>query len=262
MIIRFLKYCWITPYKPSWRWWLSCIVNILLVIIAIILLCLIFTFICKKLFKCTGQIGDTIGGITAPIIGLISIWLLYITFREQRRFNEKQLDFDREQLHFNEWESLKSILSRIENNLTVTFDFDIYEKENEPKPIGNKSIRIMDIRSLLTQFTNYIPKLHPDEGYKLYTVLKDCYEDINLLIHLTPPSSVYKNIMKESIVTIIEKITPIYTAITNGRIQFIPNLQNLDEDGSLKNLVKYLNADKALFEKLPSEYLPDKHKKE
>ena len=68
--------------------------------------------------------------------------------------------------------------------------------------------------------------------------------------------------MKESIVTIIEKITPIYTAITNGRIQFIPNLQNLDEDGSLKNLVKYLNADKALFEKLPSEYLPDKHKKE
>ena len=33
-------------------------------------------------FTNTGQIGDAIGGITAPIIGLISIWLLYITFRE------------------------------------------------------------------------------------------------------------------------------------------------------------------------------------
>lgn len=39
-------------------------------------------------FTQTGQIGDTIGGTTAPIIGLVSAILLYLAFREQRTANE------------------------------------------------------------------------------------------------------------------------------------------------------------------------------
>jgi hypothetical protein len=42
-------------------------------------------------FSETGQIGDTIGGITAPIVGLVSIILLYLTLREQRSFNSRQI---------------------------------------------------------------------------------------------------------------------------------------------------------------------------
>lgn len=42
-------------------------------------------------FTETGQIGDTIGGITAPIVGLVSIILLYITLKEQRGFNAQQV---------------------------------------------------------------------------------------------------------------------------------------------------------------------------
>jgi len=34
-------------------------------------------------FSNTGSIGDTIGGITAPIINLIGALLVYITFKEQ-----------------------------------------------------------------------------------------------------------------------------------------------------------------------------------
>jgi hypothetical protein len=41
-------------------------------------------------FSNTGQIGDTVGGITAPIIGLVSILLLYYTLHEQRKFNKTQ----------------------------------------------------------------------------------------------------------------------------------------------------------------------------
>lgn len=41
-------------------------------------------------FSQTGQIGDTIGGITAPIVGLVSIFLLWWTFRAQLKFNEDQ----------------------------------------------------------------------------------------------------------------------------------------------------------------------------
>lgn len=44
-------------------------------------------------FTKTGGIGDTIGGITAPILGFVSIFLLYKTFREQQKFNRSQIEY-------------------------------------------------------------------------------------------------------------------------------------------------------------------------
>ncbi len=41
-------------------------------------------------FRATGQIGDTIGGITAPLVGLIAALLVYIGFREQYKANVSQ----------------------------------------------------------------------------------------------------------------------------------------------------------------------------
>ena len=43
-------------------------------------------------FSQTGQIGDTIGGITGPIVGLLGAFLIYISFRAQIRANEIQRD--------------------------------------------------------------------------------------------------------------------------------------------------------------------------
>lgn len=48
-------------------------------------------------FEGTGEIGDTIGGTTAPIVGVVSITLLFITLKEQRKFNDRQLQFTAEQ---------------------------------------------------------------------------------------------------------------------------------------------------------------------
>lgn len=67
----------------------------------------------------TARIGDTIGGITAPFIGVITSVLLYITFREQQRFNNaqglknevdlyismfKMLSEEVDQMHYEEYE--------------------------------------------------------------------------------------------------------------------------------------------------------------
>lgn len=41
-------------------------------------------------FTTSGQIGDTIGGLTSPIINLISALLIYFSFREQNKANEIQ----------------------------------------------------------------------------------------------------------------------------------------------------------------------------
>lgn len=45
-------------------------------------------------FTETGQIGDTLGGITAPFIGIVSIFLLVKTLSEQQKFNQKQVEKD------------------------------------------------------------------------------------------------------------------------------------------------------------------------
>jgi len=66
-------------------------------------------------FMATGQIGDTIGGITAPFIGLLSIILLFITFREQRKFNEEQLSFNRTQQSASDLNLLFDMQKRIES---------------------------------------------------------------------------------------------------------------------------------------------------
>lgn len=42
-------------------------------------------------FSNTGSIGDTIGGITAPIINLFAAFLVYLAFREQVKANEIQV---------------------------------------------------------------------------------------------------------------------------------------------------------------------------
>lgn len=41
-------------------------------------------------FTNTGQIGDTIGGLTAPFLNLLSVTLLYLTLKEQMKFNKDQ----------------------------------------------------------------------------------------------------------------------------------------------------------------------------
>jgi len=52
-------------------------------------------------FSKTGQIGETIGGITAPFIGVLSIILLYMTLYEQRKINKEQIKFNQRQIDFN-----------------------------------------------------------------------------------------------------------------------------------------------------------------
>lgn len=48
-------------------------------------------------FRNTGLIGDTIGGITSPIVGIVSIVLLAYTLIEQLNFNKKQVQLQRQE---------------------------------------------------------------------------------------------------------------------------------------------------------------------
>jgi hypothetical protein len=48
------------------------------------------------------EIGDAIGGMTAPIIGLFSAFLVYVAFRAQIKANEELQKFNEKQVSYNE----------------------------------------------------------------------------------------------------------------------------------------------------------------
>ena len=65
------------------------------ILLALVFACLAPVIFTLPGFECfnktaTGQIGDTLGGTTAPVFGFLSIILLYVTLREQQKFNAGQ----------------------------------------------------------------------------------------------------------------------------------------------------------------------------
>jgi hypothetical protein len=70
----------------------------------------------------TGQIGDTIGGTTAPIIGILSIFLLFYTLWEQIKFNKKQkeisIDEQFKSVFFNLLQVQRDILEKVSGSFT------------------------------------------------------------------------------------------------------------------------------------------------
>ena len=75
-------------------------------------------------FSQSGSIGDTIGGITAPIVGLVSILLLWWTLRAQMDFNAKQDAINKEQQKFNDANrilAMESHILHLDENLNYAF---------------------------------------------------------------------------------------------------------------------------------------------
>lgn len=75
-------------------------------------------------FTQTGSIGDTIGGITAPIVGLVSILLLWWTLRSQLEFNARQEQINIEQKQFNDANRMLSMEAHIlhmDENLSYAY---------------------------------------------------------------------------------------------------------------------------------------------
>ena len=84
-------------------------------------------------FTETGQIGDTIGGITSPFIGVLSIILLYLTLKEQTQFNKSQ----RIANNYDVLTKLRDEISDLSQNLQVSV---VYQHQNRELYQGSSSI--------------------------------------------------------------------------------------------------------------------------
>ena len=78
---------------------------------------------CDELsFVDTGDIGDTIGGTTAPIVGIVSIVLLAYTLIEQLKFNAKQVDLQRQEQFKTTFFELLKEQRDIKNSLFTNYE--------------------------------------------------------------------------------------------------------------------------------------------
>lgn len=101
----------------------------IIIVIFIITAPYIFTrpSICNALnFSNTGQVGDTIGGITAPIINLLGVILVYLSFQTQIKANKIQTDALEEEknqnIKKNQFEKYLLVFDEIKKSLnTVEF---------------------------------------------------------------------------------------------------------------------------------------------
>lgn len=161
-------------------------------------------------FSNTGQIGDTIGGITSPFISLLGAVLVYLSFKEQIKANKIQFEYikkeEKSKKKSNNFDSALRLIdefnqdfqklkykehSGIEAFIEYSKDF-ITENSNL---IFKENIMLDNIINLLYLYDFLIGKINNDEFFdndKHILSLK------TLLIHKTKLSSSFKN-LKSSI---------------------------------------------------------------
>ena len=74
-------------------------------------------------FKETGQIGDTIGGLTAPAIGLLNAWLLFITLKRQDEQTKLQAELFREQRRYDDYDRRIDLIRNIIQSIHFSIRF-------------------------------------------------------------------------------------------------------------------------------------------
>lgn len=133
-------------------------------VLLVVLFPLLFTW--QKIswisFQDTGPIGDTIGGITAPIVGLLGAYLVYVSFKAQVEANKIQAS----QAYFNTVYNMLKDLIEEQQNITIILQrqefgfnkglevlYQIISKGNTPTGID-----LVNFGKFMNQITNLAAK--------------------------------------------------------------------------------------------------------
>lgn len=119
----------------------------LIVFIAVLAAPFLFTHFGLGYFEHTGQVGDTIGGTTAPLIGLLSAVLIYLSFQQQIKANKlqhdsvieiaKQYDKDKRLNYVNDWTNeIEMNIDELSIELNLQF-LEIYDGKEAVKVLSS-----------------------------------------------------------------------------------------------------------------------------
>lgn len=208
------------------------------------------------------EIGDAIGGMTAPIIGLFSAFLVYIAFRAQIKANEELQKFNERQVGFNELNELKIIeesLTEDLNNLHLSYiinpDTDTYLYGNKSSENNTITLNFKGKESIyeLNNFI-YVNALHSDDLIEDYLTdyKMNNYSINNFLVNVC---NYYKSILfytillNESSVKLYVKRYLLYKTVKNHKID-IKNIDDLIFKYNIKKHPKFTQNSKILFKQI------------
>ena len=136
-------------------------------------------------FSGSGQIGDTIGGITAPFFNLIAAILIFLSFREQTKANEYLI---RSAKIEKEYDIIFHIIENLESRIR-SFEYRLTNNDKGQKTTnifsGIAGIQFytndlhMDNASMAKQNVRYLDGHSQDAPYTL-----NCYSDIYQIVRL------------------------------------------------------------------------------
>ena len=160
---------WLSRRKKNVNWMK---VFTFVMIALIVFAPLIFTrgLLCSSVaFNNTGQIGDTIGGTTAPFIGVLSAILLYVTLNEQRKFNRQQQRLAMEEQFKTMFFNLLNVQRDITSKLELSF-FQLNYNTLEHEVVEKKSLDCFSkLKSELEYIFYILDKETFSEGYDIET---------------------------------------------------------------------------------------------
>ncbi len=218
----------------------------------IVLVVVLFAFIAPRILTLpgaewldltqTGEIGDTIGGTTAPFWGFLSIILLYLTLKEQQRFNkdqqkfnENQKKFNEKQLRFNEVQQmasdygilmkLRDNISELSNSLTVA----ICLRTGGHRTPFQGSFYIEDLR-------NTTHPEHAIEESDFDQLYRNCTEIANLILLFfnrllqSPQENDIKHALFYSVTIHSERVCSLFDLTNREWITIIPNESSIEGD--------------------------------
>ena len=77
------------------------------------------------------EIGDAIGGMTAPIVGLFSAFRVYIAFREQKKANDELIKFNKSDLKIKNYQYANDLLKDLKTRSNkLIFKYKTVSSEN------------------------------------------------------------------------------------------------------------------------------------
>lgn len=238
---------------------LFCSFSILVLIIFIILLSVfgITALIYKdKTILNPNEIGDAIGGMTAPIIGLFSAFLVYIAFREQVKANRELMDFNK----LTEILGLENIIEKDANSLYL--NESCFKKiENDDFILNGKESIICILRFLIERMKK--PESLSDKvilsngnltnnNFNFYLFrTKNIYYNIYLLLKIIEETS----LSNESKLIIFNRIQANYRISLQTPIEIIENYNDsgflIIKDNLLKCIYQIKETNE-FFDKLKS----------
>jgi len=135
----------------------------------------------------TGQIGDTIGGISAPIVGFVSIILLYLALTKQIESNKIQQKSSDSAIH----EANFRFLYEEIKTLKIQAEQFKFIKINGDEVTGAHAFNFLSSRIKNPMFTIHEDNKSLHELYRLFTNI----ERLTYLINNLNTSSEYKTIV-------------------------------------------------------------------